>query len=128
MATHCRATNRAGAPCSAAHFRGGWCRWHDPDLADERRVFSVKGGKARSNHARATKVLPRDVLDVERVRGIVGQTIRGVIKGDIEPGVGNCVANLCRVSLAATEMAVLADFDKRLADLESIADAGTVSA
>ncbi len=128
MASHCRATNRAGAPCSAAHFRGGWCRWHDPTLADERRVFSVKGGKARSNHARAMKVLPRDVLDVERVRGIVGQTIRGVMKGDIEPGVGNCLANLLRVALAAAETSLLADLDKRLADLESIADARKVSA
>ena len=43
----CQARNQQGGPCSAAHYRDGWCRWHHPDLGEQRKVWAAKGGANR---------------------------------------------------------------------------------
>ena len=120
MATGCRATNQAGAPCGAEAYRDGWCRWHDPDPAAvaARREHSRKGGAARSNRARARKALPNGTLTMAEVRGLLGITLRGVLAGKVEPGVGTACANIAR---ALNEVTKTAEVEERIADLERLA-------
>lgn len=117
----CSARNKDGRPCSAHAWADGLCRWHHPDLETQRTEGRRKGGAARANAARAKRRLPADVLSVDDVRGVVGRTITSVLAGDVEPGVGNCVANLARVALMAAEHSALADLDTRLAGIEALA-------
>jgi hypothetical protein len=105
-------TNRDGSPCSAQPRDGGWCLWHAPDLADQRAGWRKRGGANRSNKSRAKKALPEGALSTAEVRGLVGLTIRGVLSGRVEPGIGNSVANLARVALVAAEQE---DMEARLA-------------
>src|SRR5688500_15529235 len=92
-----------------------WCPWHHPDRAEQRRAWSAKGGRARSNAARARKALPDGALSASDLNGLLGTTLKGVLVGKIEPNVGNCVASLAR---AIRDVAGWADLDDRLAALE----------
>jgi len=118
----CQATNQAGKPCSAQHWRDGWCRWHHPDLATARREWSAKGGTQRANKARAKKSLPAELLTMEEVLAYLGITLRGVLTGKVEPGVGTAIAGLARamttVAGAATLEQQLADMARAIADLQ----------
>jgi len=120
--TRCQATNQAGKPCSAAHWNDGWCRWHHPDLAEDRRAWSARGGAQRANKARAKKSLPAELLTMEEVLAYLGITLRGVLTGKVEPGVGTAIANLARamttVAGASTLEQQLADMARQIADLQ----------
>ena len=119
MLARCSGTNRDGTSCSGQARPGRtWCSWHDPDLDAQRAGWRRAGGKAKSNAARARKQLPDNVLTTGEVRGLIGVTIRGVLAGRVEPGVGNAVANLARVALTAAEQDEL---EARLAALEAAA-------
>ncbi len=109
MATGCRATNQAGRPCSAAVWQDGWCRWHAPQLEQERREWSARGGRGKSNKQRAKKALPDNVLTPTEVQGMLGLALRGVLAGRLEPGVANAAANLGRALVAVREATTLAD-------------------
>ena len=37
MPSGCQAINQAGKPCGAEALPTGFCRWHDPALAEQRR-------------------------------------------------------------------------------------------
>ena len=120
MDNSCKATNREGEPCSAHPVRpSGYCMWHDPALETERAENRRRGGYARSNLARARKAVPLDALDADGIRGVIGQTVKGLMAGTIDPSVANAVANLCRVGLAANEQLSLAEMAAQLAELES---------
>src|SRR3712207_5822938 len=84
MQGHCSALNREGKPCSAQAWRDGLCRWHHPDLADERAGWRAKGGAERSNSSRARKALPEDLVDV---RDALLRTLGGLENGEVEPRV-----------------------------------------
>ena len=118
MAMKCQATNKDDSPCGAAHYRDGWCRWHHPDLAADRRAWSVKGGKGRSNQARARKAIPAGLKSMTEIQALLCATMTGVLVGRIEPGVGNAVANLAR---AVKDIAGAAEMEERLAELERVA-------
>lgn len=118
MASQCQATNQGGKPCSAQHWRDGWCRWHHPDLADERRAWSAKGGSSRSNKARAKKALPDAVLSPVELQGVLSQAIRDVLAGTLEPGPANAAAALSRALVAIREAT---ETEERLAALERVA-------
>ena len=61
MVRRCAAKTVSGSPCSATPVRpSGYCYWHDPDLAAERDEARRRGGRARSNQARARKQLAGD--------------------------------------------------------------------
>ena len=76
---------------------------------------------ARSNQARAQKSLSATALSIDELRGVLGQTIRATLTGDVEPGVANAVANLGRVALQAAEASTLAAMRHRLDELEALA-------
>lgn len=124
-AERCQATAASGQPCSATPRPGRpYCIWHDPDAAEQRRELSRRGGRARSNLARAKKHLPAGVMTVDELRGVLGLTIKGVLGGRVEPGVGSSVAALSRAYLAATEAGALEDLQRRMDELEAAARRG----
>ncbi len=113
--TKCQATNQQGQPCSAAHFRDGWCRWHHPDLVEERKVWSAKGGANKSNKARAKKALPAEPLSTAELHSWLGVVFRRLLTGQAEPGVATAAATVAK---AMTELARASDYEERLTDLE----------
>ena len=119
MPDRCEAVAKNGKPCSATPAPGlTRCAWHAPEWAERRREWSVRGGKGRSNAARAKRQLPAGILTADELRGLVGLTIRGVLANKVEPGVGNSVANLARAYVAVTEAT---EHEERLAELERLA-------
>lgn len=115
MDTKCRALNQDGSPCQAAHWRDNFCRWHSPELAEQRRAWSAAGGKARSNKARAAKAIPAGLKSMAEVQAMLTITLGGVLSGRIEPGVGTAAANIAR---AIRDLAGAADLESRIAELE----------
>ena len=77
----CAATNRDGSPCSAHVWSGGHCRWHAPELKEQRREWSRKGGRQRSNRARAKRALPEGLMSPDELRGLLGSVLKGVLVG-----------------------------------------------
>jgi len=117
MDAKCSATNKNGSPCSAGPVReDGYCYWHSPDLADQRRTDRQRGGAARSNVARAKRQLPDAVLTPAELQGFIGLALRGVLAGRIEPGVANAVATLARAAVAVREAT---EVEERLTALET---------
>lgn len=114
----CSATNKTGAPCSAAAWRDGLCRWHHPDLAGKVAEGRRRGGVNKSSKARAAKRLPDEVLTTEQLRGVLGKTLQDVISGKLEPAVGNAAASLARAYVAVTEAGAVEELTQRLDELE----------
>ena len=120
--TRCRATTAAGSPCSAQPVRpSGFCYWHDPALAAERDAARRRGGRGKSNRARAAKRLPEEVLTPATLQGLLGRTLREVIAGRVAPGVANAAATLGRAIVAVREATEL---EERLRALEAAAGTG----
>jgi hypothetical protein len=116
MEQMCIATTKEGRPCSAGPVRSsGFCYWHDPALLEQRLTDRQRGGAARSNVARARKQIADAVLTPADLQGLLGATLRGVLAGRIEPGVGTAAAGIARVLLAVREAT---DVETRLAALE----------
>ena len=102
-AERCQAVTKSGKSCSATVVADGMCAWHAPSWAERRRQWSAEGGRRRSNHMRAAKDLPAGVMTTDELRGLVGLTIKGVLAGRVEPGIGNAAASLARAYVAVTE-------------------------
>ena len=118
----CQATAASGKPRSATPRPGSrFCLWHDPRAAEERRELSRKGGHGRSNAARARRGLPGEVLTPAELQGVLGRTLRGLVAGEVEPGVANAAANLGRAIVAVRAATELED---RLSALEAAAGVG----
>jgi hypothetical protein len=116
MQTRCSGIAKSGERCRAAALPGSdFCVTHDPrrvtDLAEWRR----RGGKAKSNRARARRHLADGAMTAAELNGVLGVTLKGVLAGKIEPNVGNCVASLAR---AIRDVSGWAELDERLAALE----------
>jgi hypothetical protein len=112
----CQAINQNGSPCSALHFRDGWCRWHHPDLKDELREISSRGGKARSNAARAKKSIAGDLRDMRVVKAALMGALAKVSLGQMEPAQGQAMASIARALVAVSGVA---DFEDQLAEMRS---------
>lgn len=112
----CQATTKSGRPCSATPRPGRlWCAWHDPELAGRRKEWSTRGGENKSNLKRARKAIATEPLTMTEVQGYLGHAMRGVLAGEIEPGVGTAVANIAR---AIQTITVAAEIEERLTALE----------
>jgi len=115
MLDRCGATNKAGERCGAKALPGSdRCFAHDPnrivDIAEARR----KGGRAKSNRARARRELSSAAMTPSEINGILALTLRQVFGGTKTPGVGQAVAALCRVALEAGKTA---DLEQQIAEL-----------
>ncbi len=116
MATQCSGRNQAGQRCGAQAFEDGLCRWHLPRLEADRAVWRERGGQNRANTVRARKQLTDAVLSPSDLEGLLGATLRGVITGRTEPGIGNAAANLARALIAVREAT---STEQRLTALEA---------
>jgi len=115
MPARCPAVNQDGSPCAARPSASGWCPWHDPALAEQRRENAIKGGRGRSSQARARKALKGGAGDLAGVQATLLAAIGKVEAGALDPGPANAMANLARAVVAVSGAA---DFDRRLAELE----------
>jgi hypothetical protein len=123
MDSKCKAPNRTGKPCSATHFRDGYCRWHHPDLEAQRQAERTAGGQARSNKARARKQLAEQVMAIEDIDALLCTALVKVSEGKLEPGVGSAMAGISRTIVG---IRTAGDFEKRLQELEQTVDVGNV--
>ena len=118
MDARCKATTVAGSPCSARPVReDGYCWWHSPALEAERLAGRVRGGKAKSNAARARKDLPPAMTTAE-LQQVLGGVLRGTLAGRIAPHVANACAALGRTLIAVRKAT---EVEERLAALEAAA-------
>jgi hypothetical protein len=118
MATKCHATNAAGEPCQAMPLKGGeYCAWHDPDLAERRKEWSLRGGKGKSNSARARKRLKR--LELEDVDAALCTALVDVLNGTLEPGLATAAASVAR-TIHAVRTAT--EHERRISELEKSLD------
>jgi hypothetical protein len=56
----------------------------------------------------------------DELRGLVGLTIKGVLAGRVEPGIGNCVANLSRSYIVITEAAATEALQAQVDELRAL--------
>jgi hypothetical protein len=118
MATKCQSLNASGEPCQAMPLKGGgYCAWHDPDLAERRKEWSLRGGKGKANSVRARKRLQR--LDLDEIDAALCTALLDVLRGDLEPGIGTAAASMAR-TIHAVRTAT--EFEQQLAELEQRMD------
>src|SRR5215211_7270294 len=115
MPDRCLGTTKDGKACGAKPLPGSdRCPWHDPAWAERRQEWSKKGGKGKSNEARARKRLAGDIRDMTDVKARLMVALAKVDAGELEPGPANAMANLAR---AIATVAGVADFEGQLAEL-----------
>lgn len=129
MATQCLGRNKAGGPCAARVLPGsGFCQWHAPEMAAQRRAWSAQGGRNRANSQRARKSLEGEAMTTDEVLGLLSRTLRKLEAGGIEPGLGTATATVAKALISIRQSSELED---RLAELEArsgitnISDRGT---
>jgi hypothetical protein len=115
MQARCSATNKDGSPCSAQAWRGGLCRWHDPQLAADRAAWRAKGGQGKGNGVRARRRLAGATMGPAELQGALASVLQGVIAGEVAPGVGSAAAAIARAIVSIREAT---EIDERLAALE----------
>ena len=122
QAPRCRAITKGGKPCGGTPVPGeDRCPWHSPTWAERRRQWSAKGGKGKSNAARAKKQLPAEPMTTEELHAWLGLVFKRVVAGRMEPGVGNAAANLAR---AICTVHAAGELEARVAALENEAALG----
>lgn len=114
----CRATNLRGEPCQATELPGrGWCYWHDPARARQRKEGRRKGGLSVQYGSPSGPDRPevriREVRDVLRLL----ETAAGDLLAR-KPSLGRARAlvYLCSAALKAVEVGEL---EERIAVLEA---------
>jgi hypothetical protein len=93
---------------------GEYCAWHDPNLAERRKEWSIAGGKNKSNTARAKKRLA--VLDLSDIDGALCRALLDVLSGDLEPGLATAAASVART---IHQVRTATEHEQRIAELES---------
>jgi len=113
--TSCQAVKPDGSRCQAAALPGsGFCFFHDPALAAERRAAQSAGGsRIKTLAADAPDVKVADCRDVV---ALISETINQVRKGQVDPRVANAVGYLANVLIKAVEQGEL---ESRLAEVEA---------
>jgi hypothetical protein len=115
MAVQCAAITRGGSRCGSAVLAGSrYCWTHDPAAADRRLEASKKGGRARSNKARAAKQIPA-AMSAEDLAGWLSLLFTSVMTGRIEPKIGTACASIARV---LHEVKTVTELEQRLSELE----------
>lgn len=123
----CTATTQAGPRCRADALPGeALCFTHSPTVRAQREESRRRGGRAKSNAARAAKLwvaagrqIPDDDLPL-----IVKALIVDVREGRVEPGTATAIANLAKV---AVSLHGDLELERRLQALEEAASANRPS-
>ncbi len=67
MNQRCLGTTANGAPCKGRPLDDGYCFAHSPSLQGQLAESRRQGGRNRSKVARAQKLMPRDMKDVQSI-------------------------------------------------------------
>ena len=114
----CQATKPDGSRCQAAALPGsGFCFFHDPARAAERRAAQSFGGSQNRMKTLAADAPDVKVADCRDVVQLIGATINQVRKGELDPRVANAVGYLANVLIKAVEQS---ETERRLDELEAI--------
>src|SRR5215211_7926815 len=115
MTVTCSAIAKSGSRCRRPALAGRrHCLMHDPESVELRREAGRKGGHARSNAARAAKVL-QPALTTDDLLVTLSDVIRKAEKREIEPGVVNCISGAARTM---NEIRKTTEIERRLEELE----------
>lgn len=99
MAVKCSAITRGGSRCNSPVLPDqAFCWVHSPDAAEARREASRKGGHARSNKARAAKLVPEEMTPDE-LAGWLSWLFKRVLMGKMEPKLATAAATVARTLL-----------------------------
>lgn len=121
MSAKCQAIARSGSQCASPVLPDStYCWVHDPAAADRRREASKKGGKARSNQARALAQIP-EAMESAELAGWLSLLFKNVVSGRIEPRIGTAAATIARV---LHEVKTVTELEVRLKELEQKAGIG----
>lgn len=112
----CSAVTKGGKPCRARAVAGSqFCNFHG--LSDAERLERARrGGRARSNQARAAKELDAASHDLGSLRAALFRALQSVESGNLEPSRASAMAGLARAILSVSEAGEL---EARLAAVES---------
>jgi hypothetical protein len=121
MPDSCLGRTKDGRRCAAKPLPGSQlCPWHDPSWADRRQEWSARGGAARSNASRARRRLPEGILSLDEIRALLGNALKDVLSGKLEPGPANAAAAIARSYLAATEASAVESLQAEVDELRSL--------
>jgi hypothetical protein len=110
----CRASKADGSPCKGTARPGSdFCTFHDPALAEQRKVGRKAGEEARRARKPAAAAAPAGIedlplLEARDVKGLLVRCINDLRAGRLEPKVGNAVGYLAGLLLKAFEQIDLA--------------------
>ena len=103
MQHQCSGTTKAGERCKSFAISGStFCLAHDPARVTDLAAYRRKGGKSRSNDARARKALTGGLRDVETVQAVLLQIFARLYKGDFDQQLASVMV---RVGLGINELA-----------------------
>jgi hypothetical protein len=72
----CTAIRKDGKPCTLPRIEGSrYCHVHSPSRAEERRMFSSKGGKARHHRHLKGEIVPVSFRNMDDVYSLLERTI-----------------------------------------------------
>lgn len=93
------------------------CFAHDQDLAGQRKQWAKEAGRAKSNATRMKKRLGTGAarLTLREVDALLCLALKGVLAGEIEPGIATAAATVAK---AISTIRTACDLDERLAVLE----------
>jgi len=117
----CRAMKPDGSRCQAAALPGsGFCFFHDPAKAEDRRAAQAFGGSQNRMKTLADDAPDLKIEGCEDVVRLISTTINQVRKGQLDPRVANAIGYLANVLIKAVEQG---EVERRLADLEAAVQA-----
>jgi len=118
MLRQCSGITKAGKRCnSMALPESDFCISHDPtriaDLAEYRR----RGGKGRSNDARARKALSGGFKDVQTAQAVMLMVLAKLNAGQFDVARANAMANVARAINDLAKTNAQATLEQQIADL-----------
>lgn len=113
----CKTVKPDGSRCQAAALdASGFCFFHDPDRAEERKTAQSLGGSQGKMKTISDDTPNVPVESCQDIVRLIGQTINQVRKGEVDPKIANAVGYLATIALKAFEDS---DLEDRLAELEA---------
>lgn len=114
----CQARNREGSPCTATPMTGeSWCFFHHPDHQAEARAARLQGART-GRRVRVPFDTMIDIRSPQKVLEAASLVSTAVLRGEVDPKVGNCLAVLFSTALRASDQ----DVQRRLREIEDLLD------
>ena len=120
----CSAIARSGSRCRSAVLPGRpFCFLHDPLAEAQRREGARKGGKARSNAARAQKQIPA-AMDADELAGWLSALFKSVVAEKTEPKVATAAATVARILFEVKTAVDVQSLAEQVDELRALVERG----